>query len=285
LRSEAGVGTEVALTLPFEIAAADAVVANPALAALAPPPARRTPPNVAQAERDGQLVLVIDDHPVNRMVLHKQVNALGYAAETARDGFEALAMWRSGRFCLLLTDCNMPGFTGYRLAMEIRAAESAAALPRVPIVACTANAMAGEAQKCFEAGMDDHLVKPVELAKLAAKLAQWMRRGPVDPATLAALSAGDAGVEKVVLESFRQHNAPDCADLRRAIAQRSRPEVLDCCHRIKGAAGTVGAADLAHTCALIEAAAREDRWADVAHPLQALEEELLRIEDFITSRV
>jgi CheY-like chemotaxis protein len=133
---------------------------------------------VSQAEREGTLMLVVDDHPINRMVMLKQVNTLGYAAETAEDGLDALEKWKTGRFAAVLTDCNMPELSGYQLAREIRAGEARAGLPRTPIIACTANALGGEAEKCFAAGMDDYLAKPVQLSQLATKLQQWVISNP-----------------------------------------------------------------------------------------------------------
>ncbi|ABE43747.1 response regulator [Polaromonas sp. JS666] len=127
---------------------------------------RRAAPDVAQAEAEGTLILLADDHPTNRSLLMRQVNLLGYAAESARNGVEALNLWKSGRFSLLLTDCNMPEMDGYELAKAIRALEAATAARHYPVIACTANAMGGEAEICLAAGMDDYLVKPVELKKL-----------------------------------------------------------------------------------------------------------------------
>ena len=83
---------------------------------------RRMAPGTAQAETEGTLVLLVDDHPVNRMLLLRQVRTLGYAAETADDGVQALEMWKSGRFGLVITDCHMPHMDGYELARSIRAA-------------------------------------------------------------------------------------------------------------------------------------------------------------------
>jgi len=110
-----------------------------------------------------------------------QVQTLGYAAQTAEHGIEALEKWKSGRSGLVITDCHMPQMDGYELARSIRRLESAEGRKRVPIIACTANALLGEAEACRAAGMDDCLIKPVELSQLAEKLEQWLpllRRSP-----------------------------------------------------------------------------------------------------------
>src|SRR5262249_49514043 len=132
--------------------------------------AHREAPSVEDAARDGTLVLLAEDHPINRLVLVRQLNALGYAVESADNGQQALGKWASGRFGLLITDCHMPEMDGYDLARAIRRLESERRMKRIRIIACTANALEGEAAKCFDAGMDDYVAKPIELAKLRNKL-------------------------------------------------------------------------------------------------------------------
>jgi CheY-like chemotaxis protein len=99
---------------------------------------------------------------------------LGYAAESAEDGIQALEKWKAGRFGLVVTDCHMPQMTGYELARSIRELEAAEGRKRTPIIACTANALQREREICIAAGMDDYLVKPVELSQLLEKLAHWL---------------------------------------------------------------------------------------------------------------
>jgi CheY-like chemotaxis protein len=131
-------------------------------------------PSVQDAESEGSLALVVDDHPINRLLLLRQMNVLGYAAESANDGRVALEMWKSGRFRLLVTDCNMPVMDGYDLARQVRELERASGAPRTVIIACTANALRGEVDNCLAAGMDDYLAKPVEISALRATLDKWM---------------------------------------------------------------------------------------------------------------
>jgi len=97
---------------------------------------------------------------------------LGYACEVAVDGLEALSMWRTGRYALLLTDCHMPHMDGFELSEAIRKAEPAGT--RLPIVAITANAMQGEAERCKARGMDDYLSKPLRMVALAPMLDKWL---------------------------------------------------------------------------------------------------------------
>ncbi|MCG7494158.1 ATP-binding protein [Thalassobius sp. Cn5-15] len=124
-----------------------------------------------QCERAPALhrVLVIEDNEINRVVLGKQLDILNYPHEMAIDGAEGLALWRTGRFDVVLTDCHMPVMDGFELTNEIRKAEAGSS-HRTPIIAVTANALDGEAERCLNAGMDDYLPKPLELETLRQKL-------------------------------------------------------------------------------------------------------------------
>nr|WP_315485951.1 PAS domain S-box protein [uncultured Undibacterium sp.] len=131
--------------------------------------------NEAASERFGMaqpLILLAEDNETNREVLMEQLKILGYRAEAAVDGMEALSMWRSGRYSLLLTDCHMPKMDGFELTASIRKDEGTS--KHSPIIAITANAMHGEAERCRQRGMDDYLSKPLRLHELASKLQQWL---------------------------------------------------------------------------------------------------------------
>jgi signal transduction histidine kinase/CheY-like chemotaxis protein len=175
MRSEPGVGTTMSLTLRAKAADPDPSSGAAATRARAAAIGKRRPaPTVAQAEEEGSLILVVDDHPVNCIVLVHQVNILGYAAQTAKDGMEALKMLLTGRFALAITDINMPEMDGYALARTLRKLETEKLLKRIPLIACTANAMSGEAEACFAAGLDDYIAKPVALGDLMNKLDGWL---------------------------------------------------------------------------------------------------------------
>ncbi|MGO4779527.1 response regulator, partial [Lysobacter sp. 2RAB21] len=135
----------------------------------------RALPDLATAERERSLILLIDDHPTNRLVIARQLALAGYACEAVDGGEEGLQRWRSGRYALVLSDVHMPGLDGYGLARAIRAEEAhSSEAARTPIVALTASALKGEAEACLAAGMDDCLVKPVAVARLAATLRRWL---------------------------------------------------------------------------------------------------------------
>jgi signal transduction histidine kinase/FixJ family two-component response regulator len=295
LQSEVGRGTTISMLLPLPIAA---VTARPGEAPpLVTPPSRRAAPTVQEARDEGTLLLLVDDHPINRMVLARQVRALGYAAEVAQNGLEALDRWSSDAYALVITDCNMPEMNGYELARHIRSCEARNGHGRTPIIACTANALGGEAQNCYAAGMDDYLAKPIQLAQLAAKLEQWLpltatrpplaarepRIAPIDRTVLAEISAGDPGVERDILERFRVYNSEDAHLLLDAIEKADLREVTHASHRIKGASKTIGAMSLAAVCERLERASRANDWPTVSASMKDFSTELERVNAYVGS--
>ena len=111
------------------------------------------------------------------MVVDRQLTVLGVRAEYAVDGREAFELWQRKHYDLVLTDCHMPNMDGFGLTRAIRGAERGTGR-HVPIVALTANAMVGEAERCLNAGMDDYLAKPVTLAQIEEMLRRWTEASP-----------------------------------------------------------------------------------------------------------
>lgn len=146
-----------------------------------PLPIRALPTqSTAQALADNRLILLAEDNETNRAVMREQLLLSGYAVEVAEDGVIALDMWRTGRYALLLTDCQMPHMDGFALTAAIRSEEAPGS--RMPVIAVTANAMQGEAERCLSHGMDDYLAKPLRMDKLQAMLAHWLPLLPAAPA-------------------------------------------------------------------------------------------------------
>jgi signal transduction histidine kinase/DNA-binding response OmpR family regulator len=298
MESAPGVGTKMLLAIPLPVADAAMVVTGAPHATKGRgevPPPGRTPPTVEVARRQGMLVLLVDDHPVNRMVLEKQLNSLGYAAESAESGLEAIESWNAGGLGAIITDCNMPEMDGYALARHIREIEARRGERRVPIIACTANALGGEAEKCFAAGMDDYLAKPVVLSQLQEKLQQWLPLGeapnareagadPIDATVLAEFSHGDAAAERELLAKFWRYNMEDVRALRSAVAADDLAGAVRAAHRIKGASASIGAAGLAGVCEKIEHAGRTNNWWVVRSTLDVFDHELERVKTRIAAQ-
>ncbi|MGL5630757.1 MAG: ATP-binding protein [Azovibrio sp.] len=252
----------------------------------------RVAPSIAEARQEETLVLLVDDHPTNRLLLRHQLHTLGYAAECAKNGVEALVMWKSRRFSLLITDCNMPEMDGYDLVRTIRKLESGNGGKRIPIIAFTANALSNEVEKCFAAGMDDYLIKPVELTQLLKKLDHWLPIPQnesiavvpiVDHSALTTISGGNAEAEREILSLFRRVNDEDAAMLKQAVADIDILKVGDAAHRIKGASMMIGAMGLAKACEHIERASRDNDWSVIETGMDAFNEEWMRLNAYFDS--
>ena len=115
-------------------------------------------------------ILVAEDNEMNRVVLDQQLNMLGYGnVDIVKNGVEALENLHRKSYDLLLTDIHMPEMDGFELTKKIRCSTHNNK-HLLPIIAITANAMSGEAERCFEAGMNDFVTKPVELMNLQQTL-------------------------------------------------------------------------------------------------------------------
>src|SRR5690606_1018082 len=115
-----------------------------------------------------------EDNPVNTRVAQRLLGLLGLEVTSAINGEEALAQISGNRFDIVLMDCQMPVMDGYTASRTRREQEVNMELPRLPIIAMTANAMAGDREKCIEAGMDEYLSKPLDRQLLTSTLAHCL---------------------------------------------------------------------------------------------------------------
>jgi len=129
-------------------------------------------PHVFAPRGRGARVLVVDDNAANQKVALRMIERLGYRGDVAATGAEAVSMLAKGHYDAVLMDCQMPEMDGYEASRQIRHDERGGR--RVPIIAMTADVIAGEREKCLAAGMDDHISKPVKLHVVAAVLERWL---------------------------------------------------------------------------------------------------------------
>jgi signal transduction histidine kinase len=118
-------------------------------------------------------ILVVEDNPSNLKLISSQLSVLGYKADLASNGKEALKKYADNQYSLILTDCNMPIMNGYELTSEIRKQNT-----DIPVIALTADAFPEQAQDCLAAGMNDRIVKPVSLQQLNGMLEKWLSAYP-----------------------------------------------------------------------------------------------------------
>lgn len=228
----------------------------------------------------GARVLLAEDNEINREFAIELLRSEGVEVAEAHNGREAVKMAASGDYDAVLMDVQMPEMSGLEAAERIRAlAEGPDGDPRfaaLPIIAMTALAMTGDAERCRRVGMNDHVAKPIDPDRLMATLAKWVRPsggGTAKPlakpasdklsADLAALTAFDVadGVRRIggsadayrrQLGRFREHYADAAAELRRIATARGAHAAEEYCHTLKGVAGAIGARTLYQTVTAVD---------------------------------
>ena len=169
--SEPGQGSTFWVELPFGVVAASASAGLPTatVTRLMSLPGAADHPELA-----GLRVLLVEDNEVNQELAVALLERVGIQVTLAGDGRQALSCLKAGRFDCVLMDCQMPEMDGYTATRLMRQQPE---WSRLPVIAMTANAMAGEREKVLEAGMNDHVPKPVPVGELYRKIAVWTGRG------------------------------------------------------------------------------------------------------------
>ncbi|MBI4984917.1 MAG: response regulator [Rhodocyclales bacterium] len=150
----------------FEIPAAASVTLPMA-------PAAELPAAELPAPSQPLRILIVEDNAINQTVAMKMLARLGCCGEVAADGAVALDALRQRAFDLVLMDCDMPVMDGFEATRRLRDAATGVRNCRIPVIALTAGAMAGDRERCLAAGMDDYLAKPIQMRDLAAMLERY----------------------------------------------------------------------------------------------------------------
>lgn len=228
-------------------------------------------------------VLVVDDHPANRLLMCQQLGYLGHQFTAAQHGAAGFQAWRQEHFDLVIADCNMPIMNGYELCRSIREYEQREQLPACVVLGFTANAQPEEKLRCAEAGMNDCLFKPISLTALERQLAQIEPQRPamqLDLTSLDALTGGDPQLSRRLLEELLSSSTHDRQELVAMLVRQASPQdIIEQAHKIKGAARIVQAVGLAGQCeALEQACARGDDHRVIETGIKALEKCMLEME-------
>jgi PAS domain S-box-containing protein len=262
-----------------------------------------------EAQRSGSLILVAEDNYYNQKVIQQQLTLLGQTADIASNGREAYDRWQSGDYGILFADLHMPEMDGYELTSAIRRTE--AGRSRIPIIAITANALKGEAERCLVIGMDDYLSKPVQLLQLKAMLDKWQpcvsvdtepapltengaqatasgasrKALSIDVAELTALIGSDPQTIREFLNDFRFSQIQIGLDIRMECAAQQYPAAAGQAHKLKSSARSVGAMALGDLCECIETLGNSHDLRGLDAVLIEFERELKDVDSFLESYI
>ncbi|HTD51200.1 MAG TPA: response regulator [Acidimicrobiia bacterium] len=239
------------------------------------PDERGTSERDARSHRDDVVVLLVEDNNMNQLVATRMLAKLGYRADVANNGCEALTAIAAVNYAAVLMDCQMPEMDGYEATRQLRRLEHGTGR-HLPVIAMTAAAMQGDREACLDAGMDDYITKPVRPDNIAETLERWIppeaalpgvRAGAggtetssaVDPqrfAILRDLDGGDGQLLAAIIAGYLDESAALLATLREAVAEGDPQSVERAAHTLKGASANIGAVHLTETCTKLEALGR-----------------------------
>nr|CRH06407.1 putative Histidine kinase. Containing 7TMR-DISM extracellular 2, 7TM diverse intracellular signalling, HisKA, HATPase_c, Response reg, HPT domain [Candidatus Magnetococcus massalia] len=252
----------------------------------------------------GASVLLVEDNLTNRQVARELLERVNLVVSLASHGQEAVEKVKSDPFDLVLMDIQMPGMDGYQATERIR---HGLQLTELPIIAMTAHAFIEDQEKCLAVGMNDHVAKPVEPYLLYQALTRWLpsvaaapKRAAADLADSASATAQptiilpgiqqEAGLRRVchnltlwrrVVLEFCQGHQGDVQQVREALQTGQTDTALHIVHTLKGAAGSLGALNLAHGASRVEAAIKRDE--PVEEPLMVMATALREVVDGVAA--
>lgn len=254
LHSQPGIGTQVSVSLPLKTLPAET---RPA----------RSEPRLQTAGAPLN-VLVVDDHPANRLLMCQQLEFLGHHFSIAEEGGSGLEKWKNGAFDLVIADCNMPVMNGYELTRAIRRHEQHTRRSPCTVLGFTANAQPEEILRCKQAGMNDCLFKPLSLSVLS----EWVNSiQPLfqPPAFnlqgLNLLTGGNPLQARRLLAELLNSSRLDRQELLALSTHHDRQALAVIAHKIKGAARIAQATRLINSCDALEEACVQ------AMPLEEIE--------------
>ena len=252
-------------------------------------------------------ILLAEDNVINQKVALRLLERLGYGADVVGDGRQALARLEHAAYDVILMDVQMPEMDGLEASRAICARWPAGERPR--IIAMTAEAMQGDRDRCLAAGMDDYIVKPVTLDRLAAALAQCRPAAAANapagaeapPGYKESMVAGTAldcdvldqlredlggtAALREVIRSFLDQTPSVLSALRDAAARADVPSVQRTAHMIKGTSSILGARELSERCAEIERIGRTGSIADAGSRVIAVDVSYRMVEAALKAEI
>ena len=244
-------------------------------------------------------LLLVEDNIVNQKVAVSMLNKIGLNfIDFAEDGKKAVSMVQNKSYDMILMDCQMPVMSGYEATGVIRKWEMTQHLPRLPIVAMTANAMTGDREKCLAAGMDDYLSKPIKVNVLKEKLAHWLINDTYDlPAVGDNHAVDENKIEEIdhseqalideatfntlkelmeddfqdLLESYKEDAQKLLEDLKASSIEADLGIMVRAAHTLKSSSNNIGATALANVALEIETLSKDNNFVKANALIPSLE--------------
>jgi len=217
--------------------------------------------------RPGKRILVAEDNIVNQKVTVRMLQSQGYQVDAVSNGREAMEAVQLSHYDAIMMDCRMPEMDGYEATRGIRQWEAEAGDQRLPIIALTANALESDARKCFDAGMDDYIPKPVKPDLLAGVLDRWTAQHDPEQLTvmdssriavLRDLEGDTSGLVEELIHLYLADAPTRIASMRRAINEGNTGSLQDEAHALKGSSQNMGTLRVAQICANLENTVLDD---------------------------
>jgi signal transduction histidine kinase/ligand-binding sensor domain-containing protein/CheY-like chemotaxis protein/HPt (histidine-containing phosphotransfer) domain-containing protein len=252
---------------------------------------------------DHQRVLLAEDNLVNQKVACQTLEKIGYKVDVVSNGAEAIRAWETGRYHIILMDCQMPVMDGYQAAREIRLRERGTS--HIPIIALTADAMQGAEQQCREAGMDDYLTKPLDRSRLAEIIDRHLASprcgsgvagtpgsppppagadAPVDWHSFMKVTDGDQKFAQELVQLFIDSGDAALLQIRAALDRGDLAAIGSVAHSFKGSSASIHAQSASAAAGRLEAAARAGAVDQISGLEEQLRSELGRVMEFLRAR-
>jgi two-component system sensor histidine kinase/response regulator len=242
-------------------------------------------------------MLLVEDNPINQRVALRILERLGFRADTASNGIEAIKAIETTYYDLVFMDIQMPEMDGFGATAAIRQMEPVLGR-RIPIVAMTAHAMEGDREQCLEAGMDDYISKPLDRAELAKIIRRKLHlpalneaSSPPSPSQQAGLTGrafdkeallerleGDEEFCREIIAMFLNDVPGQLQKLRRAVDENQISEIVLRAHTLKGSAANVSAEDMRQAAQALEMVGRSGDLKQAGELYLALEKEFDRFK-------
>jgi PAS domain S-box-containing protein len=240
--------------------------------------------NNASTPLRNELILIVEDYPINQQVAKLYLCDLGFPSHITNNGKEAIKALKETRYDLILMDCQMPEMDGFAATSIIRETESQTGR-HIPIIAMTAHAMGGDRERCIAAGCDDYISKPVDPEELRSTLEKFLptpaHQQAEVPVALDKVHSRYGEISERLLRMFFSNAPTDVKNLKSAFDDNDRKSFIHTIHGFKGVCSTVFASQMKDTCVTIESAARDSNWDVIPDLLQQLELETTEMQEFL----